>query len=387
MCRHSGGFSDTTTMFLSLLPLSLLATVVHALVNVTLDDTDPSIVYNGIWDPSSEHKSSLDFNGSHTFSSDASGSATLTFTGVAVYYLAPRWPYAVSTEIALDGGSGVVLNLTDPLASTTSPGGSESAQWSVIWSATNLSNTTHRVVVTMAAGGETIVVDGFIYTTENHSSSTSISPSTASAPAAQSSASPSVLPIRHQTHADALTIGLGIGLGMAALLCAGAAFYFLFYRRRSKGNRYRDRHQVIYESWGGDLDSDRSFGHPEDKHAVTPFLLGAPASPTRQTYIHAATASSAPSDAHPLLAPFDASGPYRDEPRIADSVVSTRISSEQPEPSATSGSDSRSSSSAAPSTRPGTAFESAVSNTPALSEKSRPPREQTATPGPPAYSA
>ncbi|KAJ7863303.1 hypothetical protein B0H14DRAFT_2738722, partial [Mycena olivaceomarginata] len=39
----------------------------------------------------------------------SAASATLTFTGVAVYYVVPRWPYAVSTQLSLDGGPGVVV--------------------------------------------------------------------------------------------------------------------------------------------------------------------------------------------------------------------------------------------------------------------------------------
>ncbi|KAJ7190670.1 hypothetical protein GGX14DRAFT_381958, partial [Mycena pura] len=143
---------------LFLLPLPLL---VNALLNVTVDDTDPSIVYRGSWEPSSTHLSGLDYGGSHTVSSDAAANATFAFTGVAVYYLAPRWPYAVNTQLSLDGGPAIIVNLTDPDASTTAAGGSESAQSRVAWSATALPNTTHTLFLTMARGGEFIVADGF----------------------------------------------------------------------------------------------------------------------------------------------------------------------------------------------------------------------------------
>ncbi|KAJ7909281.1 hypothetical protein B0H13DRAFT_1553836, partial [Mycena leptocephala] len=132
-----------------------------ALLNVTVDDTDPMISYLGTWEASNTHLSSLDYGGSHTVSSDNQASATFTFTGVAVYYLVPRWPYTVNTSVSLDGGQPVVVNLTDPNASTTAEGGSESAQSSVAWSATGLSNTTHKVVLTMANPGAFIVADGF----------------------------------------------------------------------------------------------------------------------------------------------------------------------------------------------------------------------------------
>ncbi|KAJ7058890.1 hypothetical protein C8F01DRAFT_990301 [Mycena amicta] len=146
------------------LPVLLIAIAIDAahaiLTNITVDDTDTrSIAYKGTWEPSASHQSSLDFGGSHTFSSDEGASATFAFSGVAVYYLAPRWPYAVSSRISLDGGIAVLVNLTDPSASSTPAGGSESAPWSIAWFAEGLSQGEHTVVVSM---GNYIVVDGFM---------------------------------------------------------------------------------------------------------------------------------------------------------------------------------------------------------------------------------
>ncbi|KAJ7699431.1 hypothetical protein B0H14DRAFT_2417633 [Mycena olivaceomarginata] len=149
-------------LFFFLLPLPLFLHVASALLNVTIDDMDPAIVYSGTWEPSALHLSWLDYGGMHTVSSDRTASATFTFTGVAVYYLMLRWPYAVSTQLSLDGGLGVVVNLMDPHASTTGDGGSESAAASVVWAATGLSNTMHRLVLTMVLTGNFIVADGFM---------------------------------------------------------------------------------------------------------------------------------------------------------------------------------------------------------------------------------
>ncbi|KAJ7059166.1 hypothetical protein C8F01DRAFT_989837 [Mycena amicta] len=133
----------------------------HAiLTNITVDDTDTSVItYKGAWDPFASHQSTLDFGGSHAFSSDEGASATLGFSGVAVYYLAPRWPYAVSSRISLDGGEAVLVNLTDLRASPTPEGGSESAVWSVAWFADGLTQEPHEVVVSI---GNYIIVDGFM---------------------------------------------------------------------------------------------------------------------------------------------------------------------------------------------------------------------------------
>ncbi|KAJ7210778.1 hypothetical protein GGX14DRAFT_363155 [Mycena pura] len=146
------------TLFL----LPLLFHFAGALLNVTVDDTDSSIIYRGAWDPRTAHLSGLDYGGSHRLSTNPAANATFAFSGIAVYYLASRWPYAVSTQLSLDGGPGVTVNLTDPLA-TPFPGGSESAMYSVAWSATGLANTSHTLFLSMSSGGKFIVVDGFMY--------------------------------------------------------------------------------------------------------------------------------------------------------------------------------------------------------------------------------
>ncbi|KAJ7054256.1 hypothetical protein C8F01DRAFT_1164551 [Mycena amicta] len=357
-------------MLLSLFPLSLLAAVANALVNVSIDDTDPSILYKGTWDPSSIHKSSLDYGSTHTYSSDASASATLTFTGVAIYYLAPLWPYPVSTQLRLDGGAPVIVNLTDPIASTTSEGGSESAQSSVAWYASGLSNTTHTLVLSMAPTGDAIVADGFIFTVNNGSSpsSSSISSSSPWGTAAASLASQSTIPFSPKKQTNALSIGLAIGLGLLALLAACVVFYFLFYRRRSKNN-----HHVLFDSWGGHLDSNDD---EDTKAAITPFLAGV-SGPTRQAYTHSATASASSSDTHPLLVtPFVGSTLYQDEPSSRTSAISA------------SGKSAARSSAASDLTSAATGSSRGAANPNASAvrvDKSRPSRPEV-LPAPPAYS-
>ncbi|KAJ6477862.1 hypothetical protein C8R47DRAFT_1288720, partial [Mycena vitilis] len=149
-------------LFILFLLLPLFFKVGSALLNVTIDDTSPLLTYKGKWEPSSTHLSGLDYGGSHTVSGDAKAGATFTFTGVAVFYVAPRWPYTVNTQLSLDGAPPVVVDLTDPIASKTAPGGSESAPFSVAWSQEGLSNTTHTLALTMASTGQFIIADGFM---------------------------------------------------------------------------------------------------------------------------------------------------------------------------------------------------------------------------------
>jgi hypothetical protein len=50
--------------------------------NVTIDDTDPSITYEGTWDPLSDIAfTSLDYGGQHHLS-EKGGTAVFSFTGL-----------------------------------------------------------------------------------------------------------------------------------------------------------------------------------------------------------------------------------------------------------------------------------------------------------------
>lgn len=81
--------------------------------------------------------------------------------GVAVYYLAPLWPYKVDTEVTLDNGPSTTIDLTDTSAKSVG-NGSETVMWSVRWSRTGLSNTSHTLRMSMAPSGQYIVVDAIM---------------------------------------------------------------------------------------------------------------------------------------------------------------------------------------------------------------------------------
>ena len=77
-----------------------------------------------------------------------------------MYYKAPKWPYAVDSSIALDGGPPTVVSMTGPNPSAT--GGEETIIEDILWSATGLVNTEHQVVVTKGAVSPFTVVDCFM---------------------------------------------------------------------------------------------------------------------------------------------------------------------------------------------------------------------------------
>ncbi|KAJ7664595.1 hypothetical protein DFH06DRAFT_1324137 [Mycena polygramma] len=289
---------------LLLLPLPLFFHVANALLNVTIDDTDPLITYQGTWEPSATLLSGLDYGGSHTLSTDPSASATLTFTGVAIYYVVPRWPYTVNTQLSLDGGSPVVVDLTDPSASKTSPGGSESAPYSVAWSREGLSNTTHKLVLTMASTGQFIVADGFIYTVDNGSSPSSTSQAktgspTPSATSGGSAAASSAVPAKSNT----LAIIVGCAVGAVALI-AGILIALFIYKRRY---HQKPRKSNVLDEWGADA-------YPPPP---APFIVGSPQRATHQPSMSDASTG-------PLLAtPWDRPvSQYRDNPRAPSGSVS-----------------------------------------------------------------
>ncbi|KAJ7143902.1 hypothetical protein C8R44DRAFT_973709 [Mycena epipterygia] len=238
-------------MLVSFLPLLLaFLNVVDALLNATIDDVNPMISYSGEWEASSTHPSSSDFGGSHTLSSDSNARATFNFTGVAVYYLAPRWPYPVSTRLSLDGGPSTLVNLTDPNTPPIPAGGPESAPSSVAWSATGLTNKSHILVATI---GNFIIVDGFIYTIDNSASSSTQSSSSAtlsssvssSATSAASSAGTSTISSHH-----ALAIGLGTAFGLTVFIAGALLLFTLYQRRRQRQPHSKSKTTVIADDWG-----------------------------------------------------------------------------------------------------------------------------------------
>ncbi|KAF8158623.1 hypothetical protein K438DRAFT_2026054 [Mycena galopus ATCC 62051] len=219
--------------FLPLLEVSML--VAGALVNMTIDDTDTGMItyQGGTWDTSAP--SALDYGGTHMVSGNTTCAATFVFTGVDVYYLAPRWPYNVYSRLSLDGQASVLVNMTDPNPSASSDG-AETAMYSVAWSGTNLANISHSVLITF---GTYCVVDGFIYTVDNGASPTSessaeLSPSSTSA-STSASGSPSetvAAPSSRSSSSKGLTIGLATGLSLAALVAAMLVACILYQRRR-----------------------------------------------------------------------------------------------------------------------------------------------------------
>ncbi|KAF8186145.1 hypothetical protein K438DRAFT_1973510 [Mycena galopus ATCC 62051] len=145
--------------------------LVSGQLNVTLDDTDTSIVYSDGWNVSTT-KNSLDFGGFLHFSANSTASASVTFRGVAVYLLSPFWSASVGAQVVIDGQGPFVIDLED-YGVVDEPGlGREILRSQVVWAATDLSDKNHTMVISMPPGTQYVVLDGLIYTTNSDANDT-----------------------------------------------------------------------------------------------------------------------------------------------------------------------------------------------------------------------
>ncbi|KAF9535175.1 hypothetical protein CPB83DRAFT_843605 [Crepidotus variabilis] len=137
--------------------------------NITLDDTDPSILYFGDWLPTPFDQSNA--GGTHKVTATPDASAALNFTGVAIYFYSPLWPFRVTTALSLDGQPSELLDLRDYDAPFLQDG-PESQSSQVVWWADGLENTQHILNVSVGAGEDLAILDQLVYTIKDSSNST-----------------------------------------------------------------------------------------------------------------------------------------------------------------------------------------------------------------------
>ncbi|KAF8076981.1 hypothetical protein FPV67DRAFT_1715941 [Lyophyllum atratum] len=209
--------------------------------NVTIDDQDPSIAYvpRQSWVLSAN--SNLNAGGAHMLTQDMTATATFTFTGVAIYFMSPLWPYTVNTAVSLDSGTPILLDLVDHSRPNVGQG-VETVQSNVIWGAAGLPNTQHRLVISVGAGQPFAIVDTLIYTALDPedlttSSSPTLGPSSTSPrfqPSSTSSGNPAATSgaSGNSSSSHVLPIALGTALGVLALLIVALGIWFCNRRRR-----------------------------------------------------------------------------------------------------------------------------------------------------------
>lgn len=221
-----------------ILSFFLLLSSVRSDYNITVDDGSPSVVYRppDSWNVSSQ--TNLNIGGYHKLTVDSAAIANFTFTGVAVYFMSPRWPYRVNTQISLDSGAPILLDLVDH-SRPDARQGSETVQSEVIWGASNLSNTRHSLVMSVGPGQPYAIVDALMYTVPGDGPGGG--PSSAS-PAGSSdfgvSASPSVTSgnSEKKTSSHTLAVVVGIVAGVCGLILI-ALVLFICKRRKPEHSR------------------------------------------------------------------------------------------------------------------------------------------------------
>ncbi|THV06956.1 hypothetical protein K435DRAFT_417542 [Dendrothele bispora CBS 962.96] len=144
-----------------LVVLMLLVSYRHVLctlVNTTLEETSPQIVYHGNSWVKSE-AGPLYHGGFHDQTEDLSASAVFNFTGVAIYYYSSLWPFNVTTVLTLDGNDTETLNFT-AVTSPQEPNGNPVTENSTIrWSRSNLKDGPHSLVM---SPGNFVLVDAIM---------------------------------------------------------------------------------------------------------------------------------------------------------------------------------------------------------------------------------
>ncbi|KAF9474201.1 hypothetical protein BDN70DRAFT_924745 [Pholiota conissans] len=187
-----------------LLSVSRLVYAQEALQAISIDDGDPRITYSP---PSSWQLAAdgpvIDAGGTHMVTSEPGATAMINYTFVSFFFLSPKWPYKVTTDISIDGGAPVTLDLQDHNTPVTAVGGSATLPSAVVYSFDgNSQSAEHTIVLSVHPGDQFAVVDMFQFfvlpNTTTTSSSSSVQTSTAtdttSATSVILSTSPSTVP-------------------------------------------------------------------------------------------------------------------------------------------------------------------------------------------------
>ena len=192
-------------------------------------------------------------------------SATFRFTGTGIRYMAPLWAEEITTQVRLDGGVPVVINLQD----NTVPAevdGPTTVESSVLWEERGLANTDHVLVIEVAPGGRFAIVDMLVVeqdgTTNTDTDTNTETPptqtdtdttSSSTRSRAAAATSPTASPTPETT--AGLTITIAVVCSVFGLLFIIGLLLFLARRRRQRRER---------EAWGHMSSSPPEQGPPLD---------------------------------------------------------------------------------------------------------------------------
>ncbi|KAL0950458.1 hypothetical protein HGRIS_010407 [Hohenbuehelia grisea] len=307
-------------------PLALLVlatSVVEAINNVTVDDSSSDISYVGNWTRSTIGQSPANYGGSHAVTMQANASAMLSFTGVAVYFMSPRWPYAATTQIQLDGEQPELVDLSDinrsvrPNSNATTMD-DETVQSKIVWSRAGLENKQHQLRISVGHMQPFAVIDAIIYTTL--------------------SGAPSKKPSSLAVAVGSVCAGAGLALLVAAFLC---------YRRRRRHQKAvrvegwakgrggsgtgTSRSLSVSSSLNGSKYSSSTVNHPQMASYAHPAQAGMPVLDEQQqqslaayyAWAQAHAAAGVPPPPIPINAPPSAYTYAHTQPRYTIATLST----------------------------------------------------------------
>ncbi|KAF7361454.1 hypothetical protein MSAN_01178500 [Mycena sanguinolenta] len=154
--------------------LLLAASLSSAFVNITVDDTDTSLIFFGSEDcrtlqPDEAERSWQVSSGRLVYSchnqtlrrcEGAGAGISFKFTGVAVYLVYPPWPHEMTLSATLDSNPPVFLTL--PVRSDETLH-SDTKSSSPVWGLSGLPNTEHTLTIGRPDDGS-LYVDAFMYT-------------------------------------------------------------------------------------------------------------------------------------------------------------------------------------------------------------------------------
>ncbi|KAL1746786.1 hypothetical protein HDZ31DRAFT_33320 [Schizophyllum fasciatum] len=244
--------------------LFALAFAYHAAAdrNVTVDDTSSDIRYSGEWTTSATTE--LDHGGTHQLTEDHSATAKLTFTGNAVYYMSPKWPYTVNAAVSVDGGQVTLIDLIDH-GSSSQDGGPETTASEVVWARTGLDNGEHTLTISVGGGQQYAIVDAIIYTVQDEETTTSAAATSTqehtsqTAGATQTTSSESE-PSTTQVGAasdhkkNTATIAASVTVAVVGMLAVALTFFCMSRRKRRQQSGSLLHHSPTFEKYPPDAD-------------------------------------------------------------------------------------------------------------------------------------
>ncbi|KAI5824769.1 hypothetical protein K523DRAFT_252501 [Schizophyllum commune Tattone D] len=231
--------------------------------NVTVDDTSSDIRYSGDWTTSTTTE--LDYGGTHQLTEDHSATAKLTFTGNAVYFMSPRWPYTVNVAVSVDGGEVSLIDLIDH-DTPTQDGGSETKDSEVVWARTGLDNAEHTLTVSVGGGQQFAIVDAIIYTVEDEETTTAnptstqahTSQSTSATETSSSESEPSATQVgaTGDHKKNGATIAASVTVAVLGMLAVALTFFCMSRRKRKQQQQQGSllHHAPTFEKFPPDSD-------------------------------------------------------------------------------------------------------------------------------------